>query len=271
MINKKLKLRQIIYAFLILVFCWSIYNIISWNIDRLNIKKQLNIINDNLIINEAIDSDKTIIVEQEDIIPEYSPYWDYIGINLLNVDFTKLRELNNQTVGWLEVKGTNINYPFVQTKDNTFYLNHSFDKKYNKAGWVFLDYRNDRNSLNKNTVIYAHGRVDTTMFGSLKNIIKNDEWFNNHDNHIIRISTEKENTLWQVISYYSIDETNDYLKIDFSSDTEFKYFADMLIKRSIYDFKTNVNENDKIITLSTCYNNTKRIVMHAKLIKTEKR
>ena len=53
-------------------------------------------------------------------------------------------------------KRNQINYPFVQTSDNDYYLNHSFNKKYNDAGWVFMDYRNNASNFDKNTILYAH-------------------------------------------------------------------------------------------------------------------
>lgn len=191
-------------------------------------------------------------------------------MNLINVDFNSLKSLNSDTVGWLKVNGTNINYPFVQYNNNEYYLTHSFDKKYNKAGWVFVDYRNNLEELDKNTIIYAHGRLNNTMFGSLKNIIKSN-WYENSKNHIIKISTEHQNTLWQVFSVYVINTTSDYLKVSFNDNIEFEIFAKMLINRSEYNFKTKINKDDKIVTLSTCYNNTKKVVMHAKLIKIEKK
>ena len=55
-------------------------------------------------------------------------------MNLINVDFNELKKINSNTKGWIQVNGTNINYPFVQAKDNKFYLTHSFDKSYNSAG-----------------------------------------------------------------------------------------------------------------------------------------
>ena len=58
-------------------------------------------------------------------------------MNMINVDFYDLKKTNPDVVGWLKVNGTNINYPFVQTKDNKYYLTHGFNKKYNEAGWVF--------------------------------------------------------------------------------------------------------------------------------------
>ena len=195
-------------------------------------------------------------------------YWDYLNTDLLNVDIPTLRNKNSDTKGWLQVKGTYVNYPFVQTSNNEYYLTHSFSKTTNGAGWVFADYRNNFDELDKNTVIYAHGRFDKTMFGSLKKIF-DPKWQNDPQNHFVYLSTEEENTLWQVFSIYHIPTTSDYIKIQFTNDEEFLSFAHNLLNRSIYDFHTTINESDKILTLSTCLNNEDKIVLHAKLIKSE--
>lgn len=108
------------------------------------------------------------------------------------------------------------------------------------------------------------------MFGSLKNTLK-QEWINDKENYIIRISTEEENTLWEVFSIYHIPTTDDYLKIKFTSDNEFENYIKMVKNRSIYKFDTDVLDNDKILTLSTCYRNNEKLVLHAKLIKLEKK
>ena len=186
-----------------------------------------------------------------------------------DVNFDDLLKVNNHTKGWIQVKGTNINYPFVQTKDNDYYLNRSYDKSYNKAGWVFLDFRN-KYTDNKNTIIYAHGRTDTTMFGSLKNILKSD-WLDNKDNYVVKISTPEENTLWQVFSVYHIKTTSDYIRTDFDNDEDFLKFTKMLTERSKYNFNVEILGNDQILTLSTCYNDFEKMVMHAKLIKRSKK
>ena len=146
----------------------------------------------------------------------------------------------------------------------------TFNKTYNSAGWVFLDYRNNINELSKNTIIYAHGRLDTTMFGSLKNILSSG-WINNTNNYVVKLSTETENTLWQVFSVYHIPTTNDYIKVNFYSNEEFNKWSSMLLNRSAHNFNTTINENDKILTLSTCYNDKEKVVLHAKLIKKETR
>ena len=119
---------------------------------------------------------------------------------------------------------------------------------------------------NKNMIIYAHGRENKTMFGTLKNIL-NSSWVNNKDNYIVKLSTESENTLWQVFSVYRIPNTNDYIKTEFASDESFDKFANMLLDRSNFDFNTSIDKNDQILTLSTCYNDYEKVVLHAKLIK----
>lgn len=142
----------------------STINIIKWKLDSNKIGKQIEKIQEIVEVREVIDTDTTEIIEQEEEIPKSNPYWDYISMNLINVDFNELKSINSNTKGWIQVNGTNINYPFVQTTNNKYYSTHSFDKSYNGAGWVFLDYRNSINELSKNTIIYAHGRLDTIMF-----------------------------------------------------------------------------------------------------------
>ncbi len=268
-IKRKLKWKNVImliaFLFFLIMFLFSLINIVNWFKDKIHTESNLHKIEEITNINDVDDSNKTEIIEND--IDKSNPYWDYIKVKLINVDFKELKEINPEVVGWLQVQGTNVNYPFVQTNDNSFYLNHSFDKSKNSAGWIFMDYRN-RIDNNKNTILYAHGRLDKTMFGSLRNILKSN-WVNNKDNFIIKISTEKENSLWQIFSAYIIPTTNDYIKTEFDSNTEFNTWAQMLLKRSQFDFKTNVKETDQVLTLSTCYNNFEKSVIHAKLIKRE--
>ena len=72
---------------------------------------------------------------------------------------------------------------------------------------------------------------------------------------------------WQIFSIYLIPVTNDYLITNFNSPQSFLKFVQKIKDRSIKDFGVEVKGNDKIITLSTCYNDSsKRVVIHAKKI-----
>ena len=267
--KRKIKWKNVFLALFVLICLvglgTSLFNIIKWKIEAKTTNNQIETAQKVVKPVEIIDNDKIEIIEQEKV-PLDNPYWEYVQMNLIDVDFNDLKNINPSTIGWIQVNGTNINYPFVQTNDNKYYLNHSFNKSKNSAGWVFMDYRNNISVLDKNTIIYAHGRLDNTMFGSLKNILTSG-WLNNKNNYIVKLSTEYENNLWQVFSVYEIKTTNDYLQISFISNESFLEFTDKLIKRSDFNFNTKVNENDKILTLSTCYNEKEKVVLHAKLIK----
>ena len=270
--NKKYKLNKkniflfILLLIFIIIFINSLYNTFKWKKEDKKINNEIEEIYDVIDISDINDNEKTEIINQVKEIPKFNPYWDYIKMNLIEVDFEKLRLKNLDTKGWLQVNGTNINYPFVQSNNNEYYLTHSFNKTYNTAGWVFLDYRNNLKKIEKNTIIYAHGRLNNIMFGSLKNIIKSN-WYENIENHIIKLSTDYHNTLWQVFSVYSIPTTSDYIQTEFARDNDYREFLNMLLKRSSYNFNTSVYESDNILTLSTCYNEKEKVVLHAKLIK----
>lgn len=271
-----LKKRNIFLLFMIflsiIVITYSLVNIAIWLWDNYNVMQQANQIEKDIVVTEVEDTkvidDEEKINEKE--IPDFDPYWDFIKMNYLEVDFSNLIKANPEVVAWISVSGTNINYPVVQHSDNEYYLNHSFNGSKNGAGWVFLDYRNATENLDKNTIIYAHTRKDGSMFGSLKNTL-NTDWYGNKNNHVIKISSQYENNLWQVFSVYRIPITSDYLQTNFSNDDIFLEFLNKIKERSIYDFKTTVSTNDKVLTLSTCYNKKERVVVHAKLIKSQKR
>lgn len=264
--NKKIKTHIciILLIFFILVFIYSGSKILRWNKDNNNTTKIIENVQNDIEIVEQTDNENTELINEEQT--QTSDYWYYVKFPLIDVDITKLKEKNSDTAGWINVNNTNINYPYVHYKDNEFYLNHSYDLSYNDAGWVFMDYRNDINFLDKNTILYAHSRLDKTMFGSLNKTLKK-EWYTNKDNHIIRISTEQENTLWQIFSIYKIEEESYYITTNFETDKEYQKFLDVIKERSLYDFNTTLTTTDKILTLSTCYSETERTVVHAKLIK----
>jgi len=268
--KKKLRLKKkVIYYFLFLIpipiLIFSTIQIMSWLNDTPKTQNIIKEIEENTEVLEYVSEDAEIIESDEH--PD-TPYWNFIKMNLIDVDFNNLKETNKDTVAWLYVGGTNVNYPVVQTTDNDFYLDHSFDKSYNKAGWLFMDYRNDYKNYEKNTIIYAHNRKDKTMFGSLKNVLA-AFWYEDIDNRIIKMSSENANTLWQIFSVYTIETTNDYIQTEFKDDNEYQEFINLIKGRSTANFNTKVTTNDKILTLSTCHGNTKKLVVHAKLIKQE--
>lgn len=181
--------------------------------------------------------------------------------------FSTLQEINKDTIGWLTVNNTRIDYPVVQAKDNDYYLKRDYYQNKNRHGWIFMDYRNNPDELNENTIIYGHNLANQTMFGTLRYAL-NSYWYKKSANQIITFNTPNENMKFQIFSIYTIPTTNDYLDITFPTTDAYQTYIDLVKGRSIYDFNIEVTTDDKILTLSTCANgNDKRLVIHAKLIK----
>ena len=192
------------------------------------------------------------------------------NVTFYEVDLSTYIHQNTETVGWIQVNGTNINYPIVQHSNNEYYLDHDFYKRNTNIGWVFADYRNNFNDLDNNTIIYAHNLINRTMFGQLPYLLRKN-WQLNKNNQYIKLTTKKEKMIWQIFSVYKIAPTIDYLQVRFYSPENYQSFLNNIKNRSAYNFNTSITNKDKIITLSTCDDTgTKRIVVHAKLISIEK-
>lgn len=245
-----------------LVFIISSYKLAIWQNENNKIKKISGNISNIADVTEVKESDNSLDNNVEIVSDDYFKYKD---VSMLDVNFNELLKQNNDTKGWIKVEGTNVNYPFVQYSDNEYYLKHSYDNTYNKKGWVFLDYRNNMDNLDKNTILYAHGLMNNAMFGSLRRTVKQD-WAKNKNNRIIKISTPNSMLLFEVFSSYTIEPESYYITSEFSSDEDFRTFIDTIKSRSFYDYNTSVSTDDKILTLSSCYDNKKRMVLHAKLI-----
>ena len=262
--KKKVKFEKNIWTFIITICSVTLIILlvilVNWYLET----KKTNEVLDT-IYEVAELEEKPVTTTSETTSKEPTLYDIYGNMSILEVNFDNLKNINPDTVGWIKVNGTKINYPFVHTTDNDYYLKHSFDKSSNKKGWVFLDYRNDINDLSKNNILYAHGLVTNEMFGSMRKTLKSS-WYKNKDNQIITIATPNGNLKWQVFSIYTIEPESYYITTNFNGDEKFKEFITTIKSRSVYDFGVGVTTNDKILTLSSCYDNEERMVLHAKLI-----
>ena len=158
------------------------------------------------------------------------------------IDWEHLKSINEDIVAWIEIEGTNINYPILQDK-GTYYLKYSFDKKYNNNGSIFTNNTTPFEDLE--TIIYGHNMRNGAMFSDLGKYLKKDFL---EANSIIKIYTPNKNYKAIVFSAYSIgfDEENNNIKsLDF--EDRIKYY-----KKSSKCKVDEVDNISKIIKLSTC-------------------
>lgn len=104
---------------------------------------------------------------------------DTDDISKIDIDFESLLRVNEDVVGWIYNENTPINYPIVQAGDNDYYLYRMIDKNYNGAGSIFMDYRNNKDFSDLNTLIYGHNMKNDSMFGTLSKY-QNQEYYEEH-------------------------------------------------------------------------------------------
>lgn len=261
------KFKKIFFIVCLSMFLFLLSTLLKWYLDHSKIQQISKEIDKKISIERSNQNGELVNPPNN----KNSSYYYYAAIPFYKVGFSVLLSKNPDTVGFIHIRNTNVNYPIVQTGDNNYYLKHDFTKKENNAGWIFMDYRNHIDNLGDNTIIYGHARYDGTMFGSLRNTLASS-WQAERDNYVIFLSTLKEDMVFQIFSIYTIKSEGYYIMPNFSSSTKKEKWLTTMKERNIAPITTDVNTNDKILTLSTCQNDWGgRIVIHAKLIKKQKR
>lgn len=184
---------------------------------------------------------------ENEIIKVNETYDD--SINLIE---TYQNEYNNtDIIGILKIEGV-INTLLVQTDNNYYYLGHLVNKKYNKTGSVFVDYRTNLED-SKQVNIFGHSSSTYDIpFNNLKKYLKED-FYNKHKT--LTIET-KDNTYTYEIFSVKVTSNEEHLNVDFNSSQDFLNHINTLKEDSLYDTNVSVTENDNILTLQTCiFNN----------------
>lgn len=250
---------------------WFVQNERSKNFTQ-SLTENMQVITEETITKDTPDQYKDLTSSTLEEIPSQTNTQSQnqsINTNYISANLAYYIQKNPETVAWIQVNGTNINYPIVQHNDNSYYLEHDFYNRKTNVGWIFGDYRNNFDQFDNNTIIYGHNLINRTMFGSIPYLLKKN-WFTNPNNHYIKLSTQTTNSIWQIFSVYKIEPTTDYLQAKFNSTETYQNFLNTLKNRSQQKFDIDVTSTDKIITLSTCDDTgTKRVAVHAKLIAIE--
>ena len=180
--------------------------------------------------------------------------------------FSNLKKQNSDFVGWIHLADSSVDYPFVQTDNNDFYLYHLFNGEYNRSGCVFMDMENSEDFTDRNTILYAHHMRNGTMFHDIVNYEK-QEYYNTHK--IIRIDTLYESyDLYPVAGIFTTGD-EDYLRIHFDDDEDFLAYLSSFLDHSTFQSEETINGDDRMVLLSTCaYNvNDGRYALIGKLVK----
>ncbi len=195
----------------------------------------------------------------------------------VKVDFDKLRKVNPDVIGWIYIPKTDIDYPIVQGKDNSYYLHRTYKKENNFAGSIFLDSNCRKDFYSANSVVYGHNMRNGSMFGMLKKYYdtKYNEKADYKKRNIVWIVTptrEKEYTIFAAREI-NVSKDMDVYTIDFGTVEEYQEYLENAVKKSLYNTKVPVSTNNFILTLSTCTSTTEtgRFIIQCKLIQDTER
>lgn len=173
-----------------------------------------------------------------------------------------LLEINPDSIGWIEIPGTGISLPVVQGKDNQEYLHTDFKGEEQKAGTLFLDYRNKFGTEDDsdNLIIYGHNMKDQSMFGKLQNYYYNSSYYGEHP--LILLNSNYDKFEYVIYGYYLVSDsayeknTEYYFNynnvLDFEDEANYFEYINNVKRRSLILNNVDMEYGDELLTLSTC-------------------
>lgn len=183
---------------------------------------------------------------------------------------------NSDMVGWIQIEGTSIDYPVMQTPaDPNYYLKHDFEKHYTDYGCPFMQADCDALAPSDNLIIYGHNMKDGSMFADLAKYHSKDFW---QAHKTVRFDTSAGGSTYKIFAVIRTTVQADaadaflfYRFVDAAAPEEFADYVSACQVRALYDTGISAEYGDKLLTLSTCDNITDngRLLVIAKQIETE--
>ena len=171
------------------------------------------------------------------------------GTDFPVINFQLLEAQNSDTVGWVCIEGTNINYPVVQGEDNRHYVSTLFDGSENQAGSIFMDYRNNADMDNIHTILYGHNMLDKSMFADILNY-QNQEYYDTHPYGIY--ITREQNYRFDIVAAYVASLADPAWQLEFAAQEELLQWLNEAVEKTEFVSDVTPQADDKFITLSTC-------------------
>lgn len=181
----------------------------------------------------------------------------------INEEFAALYNENKDFIGWLNIPGTNIDEPVVQTDNNEDYVHTDFQGNYEFAGTLFADYEGQitPEGMPNNTIIYGHNMRAKFKFSALHSFKNNIEFLK--VSPVINFDTLYHNNMYKIISVFVTNISEDHGEVFryidsvyFKNKAAFYDFVLQCEDRSIYETGVDVQYGDEFLTLSTCDKDT---------------
>ena len=187
----------------------------------------------------------------------------------ITVDFESLRAINEDIVAWVYIPDTGINYPVVQGEDNEYYLHHTFEKKENFSGAIFMDITCRPDFSSDNSILFGHNLKTGEMFGELKKLYDTDynEEADYRKHPVIWVVTPDAAMEYRIFAAreISVEKDTDVYMVDFAQEEEYQAWMQKQKEASMYETDTDISSYEPMLTLSTCTSDTEdgRFVVQA--------
>ena len=177
------------------------------------------------------------------------------------IDFAGLKEINPDVVGWIQMEALDVSYPIVKGTDNDHYLHYTFEGQKNAAGAIFMEYTNNSNFEDCNTIIYGHNMKNGSMFGTFRTLHEPE----NLTSPYLWICLPDKSYRYEIFTVHTTSATGDTYTLFSAPDDQFTQYLNKMRDASEFPVGTAPTKDDKIITLSTCTgNDATRFVIQAR-------
>ncbi|MBR5468772.1 MAG: class B sortase [Firmicutes bacterium] len=265
----KNSLRKLLVAILAVVFIGSTGMYIYHNAQMKAAEESYHSAEELADIPEEMPEE---IIEVEEPETELEKGWHEVEITndeymsvLGETDIASLKEVNEDVLGWIAIPDTQLSYPLMEGRDNSYYLSHTWDNKPSSAGSVFVEKYNSTDLSDYHTIIYGHRMNNGAIFGSLKGY-ESRAYFEQHP--YVYIYDVNGVHRYEIFSVYEAEVGSRTYQVGFKNEESKQNFINYCVESSVYDTGIVPTIDDKILTLSTCTavgHEKKRWVVQARL------
>ncbi|MDO5726198.1 MAG: class B sortase [Tissierellia bacterium] len=251
---------RIIQLILIAIIIFSVYKILNYKQTEKEFDIKDSIIKEDIKIWEEEKTNNTTKIEPiKETQSEDEPVVEEKSVDEIESEkIAYLKEKYPAIIAWIKIPGTSIDLPVVQGKDNVFYLNHDYKGDYDVFGTVFMEVANESDFSDQNSTLYGHNVRSGKVFHELHKY-REDDFVKTAP--IIEISNLNGLYRYRIFAAYISDPIDNY-RIANYDDKEFEKLYNRILKNNILDVELPENF-DKFLTLQTCADRNKRLIIHA--------
>lgn len=165
------------------------------------------------------------------------------------INLSAVRQYNSDVIGWIEIPGSVVSYPLMQTSDNEYYLTHTWKKQVISVGSIFLDSACSPDLSDFNSIIYGHNMLNGSMFASIYSY-RSESYWKSHPN--IYITTDGGLRRYAVCAAYQVGVKDLVYQLSFPDTASKQTFLSFAMRHRFYETGEVPEPSDRILTLSTC-------------------